>query len=79
MMHEMRRKPKPALLPTQGIFNRPHLRECSQMSRVPASRSGRFGNLKITGLSPNAAGLKPGTVQPIEECNAMVTSRCSYC
>ena len=24
MMYEMRRKPKPTLLPTQGIFNRTH-------------------------------------------------------
>ena len=35
-----------------------------QMSRVPASHSGRSGNPKIAGPSPEPAGLKHGQVKP---------------
>ena len=36
-----------------------------RMSRAPASGSGRLGNPKITGLSPEPAGLNPGQVKPM--------------
>ena len=35
-----------------------------QMSRVPASPSGRFGNPKIAGLSLEPTGFIPGRVKP---------------
>ena len=38
--------------------------QSGQMSRVPTSRSGRLRNLKITGLSPEPMGSKPGRVKP---------------
>ena len=36
-----------------------------QMSRAPASRSGRSGNLRIAGSSPDPVALKPGQVKPL--------------